>query len=100
MKGLIMNILILECTDCGRVKLLDLGKSAEEIEEQIHDTISNEGWRYAYNREGFICESCRKNGSPDPFYELYAGKAKMLTKSKSYEKLLFRVAAHLETSRP
>lgn len=91
-----MKGLIIQCSECGFSKMLNLNGTVEQIEEQTHQTISAEGWRYAYNRKNFICPSCIKGETNDGFCDLCFGKAKCYNKTKSYEKLLFRVAEQLE----
>ena len=85
-----MKGMMIQCTDCGRLRSFNFDGPAETIESQMDDFISKEGWRFAENRDGFICKGCQQ-GQTDAFYELYAGKAKCLPKAESYFRLLQEV---------
>lgn len=78
--------MIIQCGSCGKLKGFDFDKPYDEIEKQIDDTISNEGWRYTKKWHGYICGSCRKSGT-DPLYEAYFGKPKTESKLVSYVEL-------------
>ena len=86
-----MQGLIIQCCGCGFSKLLNLDGNATEIERQVNETISKDGWRYALNRKDFICMNCIKGESNDYLYEWYFGKARYANMTQSYKKLLDRV---------
>lgn len=79
--------MIIKCGGCGRLKDIDFtDKTEDEIEKQIDDIISNEGWRYTKQWHGYICASCRNSGI-DPLYSAFFGKPKEEGKLVSYVEL-------------
>lgn len=90
-----MKGMLLQCGGCGYTKQFTFDATPEEIEEQIHHTISD-GWRYVPSWEDFICQKCVKGGL-DPFYLAFnGGKPRMRNKVNSYKALMFRVAGQLK----
>lgn len=91
-----MKGMFLQCGGCGFTKHFTFDVSPEDIEEQIHETISS-GWRYVPSWEEFICPECIKHGL-DPFYLAFNGsKPRMRNKVNSYKALMFRVAGQLQS---
>ena len=87
--------MMIKCGGCGTVKALDLNGSAKQVEAEINRTIVEEGWRFVKAWDGWICSSCRTNGT-DKLYEAYAGKPKPTGKLGSYEELLTQVIQQLQ----
>ena len=81
--------MIIQCGGCGDLKYIDLDKNEDEIEKQIDDAVTEEGWRYTHKWNGWICDSCRKGGV-DPLYETFFGKPKAESKLTSYVEMRYQ----------
>jgi hypothetical protein len=94
-----MKGMLVECADCGYTYSFNFDKAAEEIEAQANEFIQK-GWRHSSNRSGFICPGCQNGTSDkfyqDGFYQIYAGKAKVDNKTKSYAVLMQDISCQLQ----
>ena len=87
--------MMIRCGGCGTLKALNLNGGAKQIEAEINSTIAEDGWRFVKAWDGWICSSCRTNGT-DKLYEAYAGKPKPIGKLGSYEELLKQAIQQLQ----
>ena len=51
----------IRCVGCGYSRLLKLEGTAEELEAEVHNSIT-EGWRWSENYHGYVCPECCKSG--------------------------------------
>lgn len=89
-----MKGMLIQCTDCGYTHSFNFDKTPEEIESQMNEFIAEKGWRFAANRDGFICGKCQNDGS-DAFYRMCVGKPMCCGKTKSYLVLMAWVAEQM-----
>lgn len=83
----------IRCVGCGYSRLLKLEGTAEELEAEVHNSIT-EGWRWSENYHKYVCPECCKSGG-GPLLVAWQGKIEIDTKVRSYKKLLFDLADYV-----
>lgn len=76
--------MIIQCVGCGYSRLLKLEGTAEELEAEVHNSIT-EGWRWSENYRGYVCPECCKSGG-DQLLVAWQGRIEVDTKVRSYKK--------------